>query len=219
MELPGVVDWNRRHPVTRLLELSEIAIKEAPRLTLPGFATPIVETADSPLVFAWEKGRTRAVVLAFRLQESDWPWKPSFPLFVSNVFDWLRAETKTQPKPGEPLRIRLEGEETKIEVTTPGNRKEELTGERDSDVVFGDTDRVGLYVVTRGKESRPVALNLFDPQETKGAVATELRFGQGKVARAASASAPMTPLWRWLAAGVLVLLVLEWFVYHRRIEI
>lgn len=218
-ELPGVMDWNRRHPVTRLLELSEIAIKEAPRLTLPGFATPIVETADFPLVFAWEKGRTRAVVVTFKVQESDWPWKPSFPLFVSNAFDWLRAESKAQPKPGEPLRIRLEGEETELEVATPGGRRDKLAGEKDSDVVFGDTDRVGLYVVTRGKESRPVALNLYDPHETRGAVATELRLGQGKVARAATVTAPMTPLWRWLAAGVLLLLALEWFVYHRRIEI
>jgi hypothetical protein len=219
MELPAVVDWNRRHPVTRLLELSEMAIKEAPRVTLPGFATPIMETSDAPLLFAWEKGRTRAVVVPFKLAESDWPFKPSFPLFIWNALEWLRSEMRTRPRPGEPLRIRLEGAETSIEVTTPANRKETLEGEKDADVVFGDTDRVGLYVVTRGKESRPVALNLFEPQETRGAVATELKLGQGKVARAGGVTAPMTPLWRWLAAGVLVLLALEWLVYHRRIEI
>ncbi len=219
MELPAVVDWNRRHPVTRLLELSEIAIKEAPRISLPGFATPILETSDAPLVFAWEKGRTKAIVVPFKLAESDWPLRLSFPLFISNAVEWLRSEAKVQPKPGEPLRIRLEGEETEVEVAGPSGRRETLTGEKEADVVFGDTDRVGLYVVTRGKESRPIALNLFDPQETRGEVASELKLGQGKVARAGSVTAPMTPLWRWLAAGVLLLLALEWLVYHRRIEI
>ena len=219
MELPAVVDWNRRHPVTRHLELSEIAIKEAPRVTLPGFATPIMETADAPLVFAWEKGRTRAIVVTFKVAESDWPFKLSFPLFISNSLDWLRSETRVQPKPGEPLRLRLEGEETELEIATPAGRREKLAGEKETDVVFGDTDRVGLYVVTRGKESRPVALNLFDPHETKGAVASELKLGQGKVARAGTVTAPMTPLWRWLAAGLLLLLAVEWLVYHRRIEI
>jgi len=37
---------------------------------------------------------------------------------------------------------------------------------------------------------------------------------------AASAVPPVVrPYWRWLAAGVLLLLLVEWGVYHRRIEL
>lgn len=216
---PLIVDWSRRHPVTRNLDLSETAIKAAPRLKLPGYATPLAEAAETPLIFAWEKGRTRAVVVAFDPADSDWPWRLSFPLFVSNALDWLRSEEKAKPRPGEPLRVRLPEGRTTAEVSPPGGGARTIEGPAGGEAVFGDTERAGVYTVRTPEGTSAVALNLFDPFESAGAVAPELRVGTDRVARAGAVAAPATPYWRWFAAGVLVLLVLEWLVYHRRWEL
>jgi hypothetical protein len=217
---PAVTDWDRRHPVARMINFSGLYVKSAPKVTLPGFAAPIVEGPDNaPLIFAWEKGRTRAVVVTFKLLESDWPLRLSFPLFLSNALDWLRDEGRAQPRPGEALRIRLGDDETEVEVSGPGGRKEKLTGESGRDVVYGQTDRCGLYTVTRKKGVQRIALNLLDPQESRGSVEPEIRTVTGQVTVASAVPPVVRPYWRWLAIAALALLLAEWMVYHRRIEI
>jgi hypothetical protein len=217
---PAVMDWDRRHPVSRLVNFSGLYVKSAPKVTLPPFAAPIVEGPDnSPLVFSWEKGRTRAVVVTFKLLESDWPLRLSFPLFLANALDWLRDEGRAQTRPGEALRVRLADDETEVEVVGPGGRKEKLRGESGRDVVYGDTDRCGLYTVKRKKGVQHLALNLLDPQESRGTVEPEIRTVSGQVTTASAVPPVVRPYWRWLALGALLLLLAEWMVYHRRIEI
>ncbi len=217
---PAVMDWDRRHPVARMVNFSGLYVKSAPKVALPPFAAPIVEGPDNaPLIFSWEKGRTRAVVVTFKLLDSDWPLRLSFPLFLSNTMDWLRDEGRAQPRPGEALRIRLADDETEVEVVSPGGRKEKLRGEAGRDVVLGDTDRCGLYSVKRKKGLQQMALNLLDPQESRGTVEPEIRTVAGQITAASAVPPVVRPYWRWLALGALVLLMAEWMVYHRRIEI
>jgi len=217
---PVVVDWDRRHPVARGINFNGLFIKAAPKIGLPPFAVPIVEGPDNvPLIFAWEKGRTRAVVVTFKLLESDWPLRLSFPLFLSNALDWLRDEGHAQTRPGEALRIRLADDETTVEVSGPGGRRATLTGEGGRDVVYGDTDRCGLYALKRKKGEQQLALNLLDPQESRGAVEPEIRTVSGQVTAGSAVPPIVRPYWRWLALAALLLLVGEWIVYHRRIEI
>jgi len=218
VEQPGVVDWNRRHPAARGVNFAEIAIKSSPKLSLPGFATPIVEGPDGPLVFSWEKGRMRAIVVPFKIGESDWPLRLSFPLFLLNALSWLRDEGRSHPRPGEPLRLALGEHEREIEIVPPGGAPRKLAGEPGRDVVFGETERVGLYTVKRGEGSHGIPLNLLDPRESGGAVADKLETGTGQVGRAAPLAPPVREWWRWLAAAALALLLVEWFVYHRRVD-
>ncbi len=217
---PAVMDWSRRHPVARMINFQGLYVKSSPKVTLPGFATPVVEGPDNaPLVFTWEKGRTRAVVVPFKLLDSDWPLRLSFPLFLSNSFDWLRDETRTVTRPGEALRIRLADDETEVDVVSPGGRKEKLTGESGRDVVFGDTDRCGLYTVTRKKGVQHIALNLLDPLESRGTVEAEIKTVTGQTTAGSAVPPVVRPYWRWLALFALALLLVEWIVYHRRFEI
>ncbi len=217
---PVIVDWDRRHPVARGINFNGLYIKSSPKLALPPFAAPIVEGPDNvPLIFSWEKGRTRAVVVSFKLLESDWPLRLSFPLFLSNALDWLRDEGRTQTRPGEALRVRLADDETQVEVSGPGGRKATLTGESGRDVVYGDTDRCGLYTVKRKKNEQRLALNLLDPQESRGRVEPEIKAVSGQVTAGSAVPPIVRPYWRWLALAALLLLVGEWIVYHRRIEI
>jgi hypothetical protein len=218
VEQPVIVDWDRRHPATRRISFGGIFIKSCPRYTLPLFATPVVEGTDGlPLVFAYERGRTRILTVAFSLLDSDWPLRLSFPLFLSNALDWLRDEGRVQPRPGEALRLRLAEGERSLEVIGPHGRRETLSGEPGQEVVYGDTERAGLYSVRRAKGVELVALNLFDPQESRVDVAQELKLMSGQ-ALAAAALPPVTrSYWRWIAAAALLLLCAEWFVYHRRV--
>lgn len=219
VENPDVVDWDRRHPLARMVDFRDILIAEAPKVTLSGYAVPVVEAASTPLAFAWEKGRTRAVVVTFDLLRSDWPFHLSFPLFVANALEWLRGDAENRVRPGDPLRIRLAEDQSEAEVIAPGGAARTLRGNAGGDVVFGGTERAGLYTVRRGEDTRAVAVNLFDPHESAGRVAAGLATGPGKIARSGVLGPPLRPWWRWLALGVLLLLAAEWFVYHRRISL
>ena len=64
-----------------------------------------------------------------------------------------------------------------------------------------------------------MALNLLDPQESRCTVEPEIRTVAGQVTTASPVPPVVRPYWRWLALGALVLLMIEWMVYHRRIEI
>jgi len=217
---PAVIDWDHRHPVARGINFSGLYVKSAPKFTLPPFAAPIVEGPENvPLIFSWERGRTRAVVVSFKLLESDWPLRLSFPLFLSNALDWLRDEGRAQTRPGEALRVRLADNETQVDVSGPGGKKVTLTGESGRDVVYGDTDRCGLYTVTRKKGEQRLALNLLDPQESRGTVEPEIKTVSGQVTAGSAVPPIVRPYWRWLALAALLLLVGEWIVYHRRLSI
>jgi len=217
---PAVVDWDRRHPVARLINFNGLYVKSAPKIALPAFSSAIVEAADNvPLIFAYEKGRTRAVVVTFKLLESDWPLRLSFPLFLSNALDWLRDDGHGQTRPGEALRIRLADDETEVKLEGPGGRKATLTGEGGRDVVYGDTDRCGLYTVTRKKGTQRIALNLLDPQESRGTVEPEIKTVSGQVTAGSAVPPIVRPYWRWLALAAFALLIGEWIIYHRRFEL
>jgi hypothetical protein len=203
-----------------MVNFNGLYVKSAPKIALPPFASAVVEAPDSvPLVFTYEKGRTRAVVVTFKLLDSDWPLRLSFPLFLSNALDWLREDKHGQTRPGEALRIRLAEDETEVEVAGPGGRKARLTGESGRDVVYGDTDRCGLYTVTRKKSVQRIALNLLDPQESRGTVEPEIKTLSGQITTGSAIPPIVRPYWRWLALGVFALLIGEWIIYHRRIEI
>jgi hypothetical protein len=218
VEAPPLIDWDRRHPLTRQVNLANLYIKSCPRVELQAFAIPVAESARTPLVFTYEKGRTRAVVVAFDVLQTDWPLRLSFPIFLANALDWLREADKAPAKPGEPIRVRLGEDETEAEVTGPGGSKERLTGDAGRELVYGATDACGLYGISRKSGTSAVVLNLADPQESSGLVAKELKTAGGRVTAAALPPSPIRPWWRWLAAAVLALLLVEWWVYHRRIE-
>jgi hypothetical protein len=217
VEQPPVVDWDRRHPVARQVVFSGLYVKSCPRITLPPFASAVVEgPSDLPLVIAYEKGRTRMVVVPFPLLESDWPLRLSFPLFVANALDWLRDEGRPRPRPGEALRVRLGEGERSVTVSGPHGRKETLEGEPGTEVVYGDTEQVGLYTVTRSKGPERIAVTLADPRESQAGAAAELQTSAGQATPGLAPPPVLRSWWRWIALAALALLCAEWAVFHRR---
>ena len=102
-----------------------------------------------------------------------------------------RSTTKA-PRPSEPLE--------------PGARE----------LVFGETFQQGIYHLTAGTNEVTFCVNLTDSAESNIMPREELPFGKyGKVAATILQRANLE-LWRWIATAGLMVLLFEWWWYHKR---
>jgi len=223
VESPMAIDWDRQHPVTRLVEFGSLTVKTARKAAVPGYVKPLVESVKVPLIAAWMKGETRAVAVHFDILQSDWPLRLSFPLFISNAIEWLTREGtgdwQAHRMPGDPLRVRLAPGRSEIEVMTPGGARHVVkVAPGETEASFTLTDEAGIYVVKAGEGTDQLfAVNLMNPVESSGRVIPELRLGEESVKGETTPPAPPREYWSWLAWLALGLLWLEWLVFHRRI--
>ncbi|HXJ23829.1 MAG TPA: VWA domain-containing protein [Polyangia bacterium] len=85
------------HPLLRHLDLADVNIAEAVRLT-PGPGDRVLAGAfGAPLVIARERPGLRAVVVAFDPRGSDLPMRPAFPLLIANTLAWTGVDRAGAP--------------------------------------------------------------------------------------------------------------------------
>ncbi len=78
-------------------------------------------------------------------------------------------------------------------------------------------ERAGLYTISAGGETAATfTVGLLSPGETSLVSVEKLDFNEAPVSAAGEEVATNRPLWHWLAAGAFVLLLAEWWVFHRR---
>lgn len=213
---PLVVDWNSRHPVTRRIDFSGLLLEAAARVKAPDYARALVEMREGPLLLVWEKAGVRGAWMTFDPLRSDWPLRLSYPLCIGNLIEYLRAApAEGAARAGDPLRFRLGPSETRVEVEEPGGGRHVLSGPPGTVVALG-TEKVGTYRIRRGDRVELVPVNLFDPSESSGRVAKELKLAEGPVVGQAAVPLPRREYWSWVAWGMLLILAAEWFLYHRR---
>jgi hypothetical protein len=160
---------------------------------------------------------------------TNWVVLPSFPLFLRNVLYNLGkvgdAVREAAVQPGEPLVIRPEPQVKKVTVFPPRHtgppRVGDKTLRRDprTNFLFGDTERVGVYRVERDDGlSRYFAVNLLDPVESNIEPREQFFIGSERVTADQPRRQPRE-LWWWVVLVALVLLVVEWYIYNRRLYI
>jgi hypothetical protein len=233
---PGVRGWQGRHPVMRFLQaLDEVDVAEAFRLPdLPPRTQRLIEGSENlVLLAAIPRQAFTDLVLAFPLIGSDgrwntnWPLKVSFPLFLRNTLLHLGnvrdAGTEEPLKPGQVKRLQLGGV-PEIRVTRPDGTTDRLERGARADFALAGTDQLGLYVVRwddpggQGAQSRRFAVNLFDPLESDLAPTQDVTVGEITVAAGGERKQPLD-LWKWPVLAGLLVLVLEWWVYNKRVQI
>ncbi|HJT78907.1 MAG TPA: VWA domain-containing protein [Gemmataceae bacterium] len=234
---PHVKGWLSKDPLLRYLAaLYEIGVDEAFRFELDPAKDPRVpprvprlleSDKDAALLFALPRESFRDVVMAFPLVTDDgdwntnWPLQPSFPLFLRNVLYTLGnvSDAATEPlvQPGQVKILRPDVAVPEVEVTDPAGHAEALRRGHRADFNFAKTEQVGVYGVTwAGGGQRLFAVNLLDPDESNVEPRPEIQVGGTKVTAGAT-TLQARETWKWVAVAALALLLLEWFVYNRRI--
>ena len=226
--LAQIINQHPTHEVMRDVSLIDLEIGTSLQVQLPLWGIPLVETRRAPLIWLGEQGNQEIVVFAFDpfdIDVSNFAVSiPSAPILISQCLEWLGSATAPiEPalvKTGEPVQIHLEhiNEVGRVTVHTPDGEVQELQAQ-ESRSVFMDTTQVGIYTVfVDGEPLGKFAANLLNPEESDLSpyqLADELDTGVGTEQVQSTLSESNREIWGYAAIFALLLLILEWWVYHQ----
>lgn len=237
---PRVRAPDRRHPLMKDLgSIEEIGIDSSFRFPkLPPRTPKLIEGDNNlELVVALARQAFTDVVLTFpivtenadgpdRVYHTSWPLQPNFPLFLRNVLvqqgNVRFAGVDDSLRPGDVLPLRP-GAERQVRVLKPGSLTSDLfdRGNR-PEVAFGDTGELGVYTAEWGggenKQTRRFAVNLLDPNESDLAPVSRFQIG-GTTVEAGDTHRVPFELWKIVLVLALAVVLVEWWVYNRRVQI
>jgi hypothetical protein len=226
---PVVLNWNSLHPLTRLLSLGDLEVVEAQLAEeLPKGGTALVESDRGPLVYALTRGPYTDVVHSFALVDDDgswktnWPLKPSFPLYIVALVEQLGQGTSGEEQslqPGDPIEIQPQVAVDDATMELPDGRTIKLKPNPSGKFEFLETELLGVYTLTAGEETVRRAVNLFDALESNIAPASQVQIGVEATNSERSLIQTRWELWHPLAIIAFFFLLIEWHIFNRRVHL
>ncbi len=230
----SVLDWQRDQPILRHLQVGDLFAASMLKLIVPPDAQVLVDGIKGPMIVLDREGHGTNLVVAFDLLQSNWPLhRVSFPLFIHYALQFMALGSdmavRASFEPGDTPRV----PHTAIDHLGPDVKSIRLTGPMPTvdvpvpptgDFVLPALNKVGVY---RTEPPVPgfeqVAVNLLDANESN---LMPVDTPPGDVTTASAAAMGTAPgrtrleLWWWLVAcGAVPLLLVEWFVYTRRVHL
>jgi len=207
--------------LTRYVDWKTVHVLQAHKVTTPSWANVLIESDSNPLVFTGETKGQRLAVLTFDLRESDLPLQIAYPILFSNLINYLAPpsafDSSQSLQAGESLTLVPPTDAERVVIASPSNKTFTLAA---GQTLFSQTDELGYYAVNFvNKESTKVeyfAVNLFDTAESDLHPREILQIGSTAVAPTISAQIGLQELWKWLAGFALLVLMIEWQVFHRK---
>ena len=226
---PAFIDENQTHPVMRFVDLEGLHLRTALHTQTQPWGQSLAEAASGPLIAAGEHDGLRVVSVSFELSDSDWPLRVSFPIFLTNAVRWLTAAgglgaDQPETPTGGVAAVTVPPGPSSVSVTRPDGSVTAVNAPATGGVVLiDDTREAGVYHARlSGGLDYPFAVNLDSADESRLAAQKPPMLTHPGTPQVAAASLPLSrrakaDLWPALAAAALALMLVEWFVFHKRI--
>jgi hypothetical protein len=232
-----IIDIDISHPLMKYLDFGDVQ--------LIGFGQPVngpegkkvlLDSDVGPMCVIAPREGFEDVVLGFGIVRrdadgaeyvnTDWPRRLSFPLFAKNVLEYLggggELEATVNVQPGQIVPLRTSDPVTEVVVESPDTTKTRVPRGRENTYAFSRTDSTGIYKVTlpkRDDSPQLFAVNLFDSVESNIAPKKTIETTWNKVSAEAHWEPARHEGWRWLVAIALIVAIVEWYIYNKRVYI
>jgi Ca-activated chloride channel family protein len=211
--------WDRANPLMADVDLSGLIVAQSSRLEVDKRVTPVVTSDHTGLMYRFEAGGLRAVLLSFDITRSDLPFKVAFPVMMSNIFNWLNPHklefSILQTRAGEPFDIYL-NPQTDIFYTRAPYEKWQKQQAAAGPFRYTGTRKVGIYTVSENNRQRYFTVNLADESESDiGPQSIDTVTDRSARSPLAPEIAVQRPLWSALILAVCGFLMAEWYLWLR----
>jgi hypothetical protein len=238
-----IINRSVEHPVTRYLNLDPVQIATAREVTVDP-AAGVVKLATmerGPALLEISKADTHALIVPFDYMESNWPLDVSFVVFLASSVNYLGEEVAGRLdaralRPGQELRDRLPIGVSNARIRKPDGSESDVAPEQDGSVLIPTLATSGLYEVTwdgpiapgdvrnpaNNRALRVYAANMLNAKESDVPAAEQLALAAGEPIAANTQSAARAGdvrLWPYLLMLGLVVVMVEWYIYNRKVYV
>jgi hypothetical protein len=220
-----ILDWQRDDALLRYVALDDVVLSQPGRITLPQGSRVLATGLSGPLLAKVPgEGGTQYVVSSFGILYSNWPLQVSFPVFLSNIVQTLGLgaladEAGMAYRTGELAIIPVRDQLTSLTYAGPMSLHAPQVAH--GTAVLPVFTRVGVYQTQDAIEPPHdrLAVNLLDSLESDLRPAANLEIGTTTLQGLSRSTAIRREIWPWFAWAAMAVLMLEWFVYTRRMHL
>jgi Ca-activated chloride channel family protein len=215
-----ILDWDRTHPVMRFVKLAQLQLAEALQASKKPWGVVLAEHESGPVIVIGERRGVKSAYVGFPLLRSEFPLRVSFPIFFNNLVQWLAARPgKTegvQLRAGGAATLEVPPTLTELTVTDPDGKKYRVRPEGRV-AYFAETERAGIYKAEGKNFRQEFAVNLLSRDESATLPQNRIKIGNRPLLAGTGTVKTSQEQWRWLFLLAILVLAVEWWVYHRRI--
>jgi von Willebrand factor type A domain/Aerotolerance regulator N-terminal len=223
---PRIRDWERDDPLLQFVDLRDVAIAKASRLTVPSWAKALVSGDDMPLMLAGTRdGQQRIVALPFDLRQTNLPLSTAFPILMLNIMGYLEPAGQVDTRdlrPGDAVTLLPLPQTEDVQVRKPDGT---TTGFKvaGAPLRYDQTALPGIYTATQRVDNVAVSQEIFavnpSSERESDVRPRPLTLNSGQQLAAPAPGTTVTvqrEFWIWLIPAALLLLLFEWWWFHRR---
>jgi hypothetical protein len=204
----------------RYLDIGSERFGSALKAVPLGWGKELCVAESGSLIVAGEKNKMRAVFVGFALNESMFPLRVAFPIFIANTVRWLGTGNDDseigQVRTGEAVSIPAPPGADRLTIIKPDGSKREVKVNEQGGAVFDEADEAGLYQADGRGYSYPFAANLASASESDTTPHDKLTITDNPTA---TVGRKVPDNKEWLPALILLALIVlayEWWAFHRR---
>lgn len=218
--------WNENHPLLRNVHLENVFVAKWRRLLLPEHAIKLIEGEDSVVMSLLIDPGHRYLIAAFDLMDSNLPMKWAYLVFLQNAVAYLAGgglmEEGRLVHPGDTLDIPVPPGAIRAGIERPDGSREDVEVQGRRVLTYAKTHQTGVYRAKFDDGAKTVevfAANSLDPTESHVAPNSAFRVGSEQVTATAGLVKVDEPLWPWAVGAALFVLLVEWWIYNKRVMI
>lgn len=203
--------------VLQYADLSDVHVALAHQVSLPAWMQPLARSNGLIVLAAGDSGSSRLGIIPFRLQDSDWPLRISFPVVLQNLIHYLApslAMGASNLTAGRPLALHPPPGTQELVITRPDGSRVTL---RPPFPPFTDTAQSGLYSVREVGTHRSalIAVNFFPARPAPAPGPAVLHLGVKGSRTSSTATAHVSVAWLFGILGLTALSVEWWYAFRR----
>ena len=230
-----IIDSAQVHPIMQNVLMNNVIVVEAYSLEGPFGTASLCDAVFGSVIAIAPREEYEDVVIGFSivevdetgtsLQNSDWPKHTAFPLFWKNSVDYfsrrISGAVVTGRQPGDQVSLFLPQSTDQATVITPDRTTVPVRTQQSAQTIFSRTEQLGVYTVTDQEQGdlQKFAINLLDANESDLNVVEKIEIGHESFEGTSNEIAVRREYWQWLIIGTIVVLLVEWIVYNRRVFI
>jgi hypothetical protein len=216
------------HPLLRYVDLDSLYIDRAVLVQGTQGGQVLVEGSKGPLVSQFSDEGIEHIFVGFDpIADTNWPYQHGLGVFLFNGVEFLGhhgdATTRGRREAGEMLVAHLPADAKKIELTTPDGDVYALAVADPRRTTWGPIERSGIHAISWQSPLEPEPQTLFESVrfpvevESEANVAPSIMLGRETFTSSGGAASRYVPLWPWAIGMCLVILMIEWWIWTRRV--